>query len=66
MYRLHTVLFIQITSVYSILVDTRLPMSQQCAPVPRKGSGTLGCTRKSIACQQVKGDDAAPLVVRHI
>ena len=32
-----------------VLVDTKLSMSQQCDPVPKKASGVLGCIRQSIA-----------------
>jgi len=32
-----------------ILVDTKLNMSQPCAPVAKKASGILGCIRQSIA-----------------
>ena len=31
-----------------ILVDNRLTMSQQCAPVAKKASGTPGCIEKSV------------------
>ena len=33
----------------AVLVDTKLPMSQQRALVATKASGTLGCIRRSVA-----------------
>ncbi|GAB0186259.1 mitochondrial enolase superfamily member 1 [Grus japonensis] len=32
-----------------VLGDKQLSMSQQCALVAKKGSGTLGCIKKSVA-----------------
>ncbi|KAJ7406735.1 hypothetical protein WISP_131879 [Willisornis vidua] len=32
-----------------VLMDNKLSMSQQCAPVAKKVTGILGCIRKSIA-----------------
>ncbi|RMC14107.1 hypothetical protein DUI87_09196 [Hirundo rustica rustica] len=34
---------------FGLLVDNKLSMSQQCAPVDEKADGVLGCIRKSIA-----------------
>jgi len=32
-----------------VVVDDRLTMSQQCALAAKKGSGILGCIRRSVA-----------------
>jgi len=37
-----------------VLLDNRLTMSQQCAPVAKKASGILGCIKKKCS-QKVKG-----------
>ena len=41
-----------------VLVDDRLVMSQQCAPVAKRASGILGCIKRSVA---VNGGDPPPL-----
>ena len=39
---------------FGVLVDDRLVMSQQCAPVAKRASGILGCIKRSVASRSME------------